>query len=208
MHASVLPATTLAEARRLREGGDPAEALRLLLPAVDETPDDLEAWLVLGGAALDLGSLPEAERAYRRALALAPEHRDALIGVGLVSEAQGRHDDARTTWARTAELLSADPVPSSLLGANYMRVGEMKAAEDWFREALRRRPDHADAQAGLGSILERTGRAEEGVCLLEPALASHHPHGGVAAIMARCMLDLDRPDATPLDLRRCAGLTL
>ncbi len=192
---ATMPAKTLVEARRQREGGRPGEALRLLVPLVDETPDDPEAWALMAAAALDLGSFVEAGRAFARTLDLDPEHRDALLGAGLVKQAQGRHTEARDGWQRAAEILAEDPVPPSLLGVSHMREGDMGPAESWFREALRRRPGHADALAGLGSILERTGRAAEGAELLRVATAGCHPHGAVAAIMARCLLETGQPDA-------------
>ena len=185
---STLTPADLSQARRLRECGQPAEAIRVVLPLAEATPDDLDVWLLLGGAALDLGSFEEAARAYWRALDLAPDDRDGLIGLGLVRQGQGRAVEARSLWDRTARIHAQDPVPPTLLGVNLMRVGVMDEAETWFREALVRSPGHGDALAGLGSILERTGRAAEGAALLEPAVAGPQPHAAVASIRARCLL--------------------
>ena len=186
------PTSVLTEAEALRRRGRPAEALRVLLPAVTAAPREPTLWLALGGSALELGQLPEAERAYRRALELRPGDRDGLIGLGLVRQTQGEHAEARERWEEASAQDGRDPVPPSLLGVNLMRAGSMAEAESWFRLALRRRPGHPDALAGLASILERSGRAAEGAALLAPAAAAAHPHGAVAAILARCLMDEDR----------------
>jgi len=192
MPASANP-DVLQAARAERQAGRPASALRLLLPAAEASLRDADIWLAVGGAALDLGSLPQAGAAYQRVLALRPDDRDGLVGAGLVLQARGLGDDACVVWEHGARRHPHDPVLPTLAGVDLMRRGEMAAAERWFREALDRRAGHADALAGLGSILERSGRAAEGAALLAPWTVTDRPHGAVAAVHARCLLAVDRP---------------
>ena len=188
MMPATFPPADLRRANQLRECGRPAEAMQAALPLAEVAPDDVDVLLLLGGAALDLGSYDEAARAYWRVLDLCPDHRDGLIELGLVRQGQGRAVEARSMWERTARIHDHDPVPPTLLGVNLMRAGMMERAETWFREALTRSPGHADALAGLGSVLERTGRAGEGAELLRPMASGPQPHGAVASIRARCLL--------------------
>ena len=206
----MMPATfstaDLQRAYQLRECGRPAEAMQAALPLAEAAPDDVDVWLLLGGAALDLGSYDEAARAYWRVLDLRPDDRDGLIGLGLVRQGQGRAVEARSLWDRTARVHDRDPVPPTLLGVNLMRAGAMDRAETWFREALTRSPGHADALAGLGSILERTGRAAEGAALLEPAASGAQVHGAVASIRARCLLGDGQADAALATVERALAI--
>lgn len=188
-------AQLLAAADRERAGGRTTAALQLLLPHAERFLRDPGYWVGVGRAALDLGSLDQAGAAFERVLALQPEDRDGLIGAGQVLQARGLSEDACVIWAHAAGCHPQDPVLPSLLGVDRMRRGLMDQAEADFREALRRHPGHADALAGLGSILERGGRSGEGVVLLAPWVDVARPHGAVAAVAARCQLSAGDPGA-------------
>jgi tetratricopeptide (TPR) repeat protein len=194
MAAVASDAAILEAAEQERAAGRPAAALRQLLPLAETHLRDPDVWLAVGRAALDLGSLPQAGAAYERALALRPDDRDGLIGAGLVLQARGLCEDACVIWDHGASVHADDPVLPTLAGVDLMRRGEMVLAEAEFRRALERRAGHADALAGLGSILERSGRAAEGADLLARWVSGPRPHGAVAAVAARCLMRTDRAD--------------
>src|SRR5262249_3115624 len=56
----------------------PEEAAQLYREALGSHPESVRAWVDLGNAESLQGKREEAEKAYRRALALAPDDRDAL----------------------------------------------------------------------------------------------------------------------------------
>ncbi|HOX26241.1 MAG TPA: sulfotransferase [Candidatus Krumholzibacteria bacterium] len=199
---STLSQPDLAAVRERLDSGRPAEALRLLLPLAASQPGDPETWQLVGRSALDLGNLDRAGDAYRQVLTLRPDHRDGLLGAGLVLQRRGLSDDACVVWRRAADLDAGDPVPPTLVGIDLMRRGRLADAEGWFREALARRPDHADAQAGLGSLLERTGRAAEGAAFLAPVAAGPQAPSAVVVIHARCLLSLGEAAAARASVER------
>jgi tetratricopeptide (TPR) repeat protein len=188
------PDDLLTAAAAERRHGRPAAALEILLPHVEARLRDPDFWIVVGRAALDLGSLPQAGTAFERVVALRPDDRDGLIGAGQVLQARGLCADACNVWEHGAAAHPADPVLPSLLGVDLLRRGQWEAAECWLREALKRQPGHADALAGLGSICERTGRSAEGAALLDRWTAGPRPHGAVAAVHARCLLGDGQPE--------------
>ncbi|MEZ4739723.1 MAG: tetratricopeptide repeat protein [Flavobacteriales bacterium] len=66
-------------------GGDLAEGERLLKKAVRYAPRNPDAWYNLGGVYYTAKRYPEAEAAWRKALELSPEHRDARAGMAALS---------------------------------------------------------------------------------------------------------------------------
>jgi tetratricopeptide (TPR) repeat protein len=67
----------------------------------------------------------------------------------------------------------------NIVGVTLLRQGEFAAAADAFREALKRRPDSADANRNLGTALAATGHAPEAIEYLRRAVELA-PHNGGA----------------------------
>jgi cytochrome c-type biogenesis protein CcmH/NrfG len=68
--------------------------------------DDAEPWYLHGLALAQLNRLPDAQRAFERALAIEPGFSDAWFRLGLVHTRQGQLDGARAARARLDELKS------------------------------------------------------------------------------------------------------
>ncbi|MBU9278466.1 MCP methyltransferase, partial [Burkholderia gladioli] len=103
-----VPAVTGAEAletaRARADAGDFAAAERAVLEAMSAAGPSAEAYYLLGLIA-DAQGLPVAAEHYRKALYLAPTHREALTHLATLLDIAGDHDGAR--WlkerARRAE---------------------------------------------------------------------------------------------------------
>jgi tetratricopeptide (TPR) repeat protein len=74
--------------------GEPEEAVRLLDELLARSPRDLPALLERGRVALDLRQLDEAERWFRRAEAVAPQHRDVALALVRCLQLAGRAAEA------------------------------------------------------------------------------------------------------------------
>jgi YaiO family outer membrane protein len=72
-----------------RQAGKPAEALARLARAAEREPTNADIRLQIGLAHLALGNLDEAEAAFRRTLALAPDYADARLGLARVAYRRG-----------------------------------------------------------------------------------------------------------------------
>ncbi|WP_186043773.1 CheR family methyltransferase [Burkholderia gladioli] len=101
---SVTGAEALETARARADAGDFAAAERAVLEAMSATGPSAEAYYLLGLIA-DAQGLPVAAEYYRKALYLAPTHREALTHLATLLDIAGDHDGAR--WlkerARRAE---------------------------------------------------------------------------------------------------------
>ncbi len=140
--------------RRLVEtlvmAGDLARARQEAQRGVAAWPDSPEDWATLGQVDWRLGDLDQAENSFHRALALAPEHQDALVGL------------ARTYFARadaTATIALLEPrargaaqsaALDSELGFAYRCLGQMEKSARWFERALADGPASAAAWLNLG----------------------------------------------------------
>ncbi|HEX8214670.1 MAG TPA: YaiO family outer membrane beta-barrel protein [Allosphingosinicella sp.] len=87
------------QAVQARIAGDHARAAELLGPVVASDPGNADAQLQLGLALLGLGRLDEAEAAFRRTLAIAPNYADARLGLARVQQRRGNWAAAQAELA-------------------------------------------------------------------------------------------------------------
>jgi tetratricopeptide (TPR) repeat protein len=112
--------------------GDSEGALAMMQQAVEaggSTPETV-AWTrtQLANLYFNQGNLPQAELAYRRALALLPHYVYALGGLGHVRAAQGRSEEAVRLLTQSIQIM---PLPEFviLLGDLYAQMGQPQAAQ-------------------------------------------------------------------------------
>lgn len=95
MHTELL----LDQAGDLLDGGRAGQAADLLAPVVGQEPGNVEAWLLLARAHLELRQPAAALGAARQALRLEPAGPETLYWVSASYTASGRHDLAITAAA-------------------------------------------------------------------------------------------------------------
>ena len=136
---------------RAREAYALEDRVRRRLIASKTRPNAVaDSWWRLGRLAVRMRDVPEAERDYARARALAPLNTKYLIESGMLA-LQRRHDDAaRALFARAAELdpASADAVAG--MGLAVLDAGDRAEAERLAARAL-----HLNARAPLALRLQR-----------------------------------------------------
>lgn len=123
----------------LVQRNQPEASLARLQAALDVVQDIPAAWAAIGNANKQLGRFDRACAAYRRALALAPRHREARYSLALVMLLQWDLPEAE---ALARELLADDPHDAdawALLGGILQAGGQAIGAV----EALRRSVEHA-----------------------------------------------------------------
>src|SRR6266849_6032557 len=138
------PLNPLVAAREFYDDGLYAEALACAARASALSPTDPQAHSERGAALAALGQMQDAQLAYSRALALNPDHLDALLGAAhlyAVRLPSSRDRDAR--YERAMALFE------------LCRFSEARRAFN----ALLNDPDHqAHANHQLGLLLEREGK--------------------------------------------------
>lgn len=112
--------------------GRPEEAESLYRAASKDDPAGAAAWVGLGDLALDAGRLPQARKAYRRALYLAPHHPGASNGL------------ARVLLARNEDLPEAQRLAEDALRQESPQKARIL---DTLFEIYRRAGRYGDAQS-------------------------------------------------------------
>jgi Flp pilus assembly protein TadD len=137
-------------AENLESQGRFAEAARVLLPVVEDYPDDDVAQSFVGKLFAQLGDLTSAERALRRARQLAPQKVQPhyLLSLVLIQEGQRRKQ-------------GGDKVRAEAL---------FREAASLAREALAIKPDYGFAHMALGLALSDLGQKAEARAALETAV--------------------------------------
>ncbi|MEO8037154.1 MAG: tetratricopeptide repeat protein [Betaproteobacteria bacterium] len=149
-------------AELLERKGDTANARALFDSAVDFVPDDAQLWTDYGYFLQRMEALDDAATAYRRALAIAPEHPGALNNLGMVLFEDNRVDEAESLLERAVERPDARPEAWSNLGNLRAAQGRVDEALASFDHAARAGLDTADARFDRSLALLLAGRFAAG----------------------------------------------
>jgi tetratricopeptide (TPR) repeat protein len=119
------------------------------------------------------GRLVEADSAYARALAVNPNHVDALQLAGMLASQTGRHDRAVALIGKAIRLsASRTPAPfHNNIGLAYRGLGQIDSAIAHFRRATALKPAYPEAHANLGAALLAAGDLVEAASACERALS-------------------------------------
>jgi tetratricopeptide (TPR) repeat protein len=129
-----------------------------------------------GTAHLQGGRFQEAERAYRLALDMAPDHPEALHHLGLLLYRLSRFDDAMTTISRAIEQAPASPLYWFNLGVVTQKAARPDEAIRAYRQAVTLNPRHLEAWINLGNVLKDRGALPESIEAYQKALTLNPSH--------------------------------
>ncbi|MEZ5933706.1 MAG: c-type cytochrome biogenesis protein CcmI [Alphaproteobacteria bacterium] len=115
-----------------------------LAARLENEPDDLQGWLMLGRSRLVLQEPELAKQAFERARKLAPENPDVLLGYAASllqpSETPGGDPivgtEAAGIYEKLVEMTPEDPEPRWLLGLAAAQAGDKEQAITHWRKSL------------------------------------------------------------------------
>ncbi len=141
-------------------------ALKALLDAQKENPDDPQIHYYLGILYHEKNLENEATREFERAIALKPDYSDAYNYVGLIHASAGRHDEAIAAYKKAlSNLLYETPSFSWYnMGLSYLKKGSYDEALKSFNEAIRNDPNqfnHARYETEIGKAYLKKGEADK-----------------------------------------------
>ncbi|HUO09721.1 MAG TPA: tetratricopeptide repeat protein [Phycisphaerae bacterium] len=116
------------------------------------------------------GKVPDAEKLYRRVLALQPDHPVALNLLGTVAMQFGKLADAEQLFRRALVSDARYAEAHNHLGAVLAAMKRWPEAESEYQLALSLRPDYAEAHHNLGLLLVKKTRIEEGIAQYRRAI--------------------------------------
>jgi tetratricopeptide (TPR) repeat protein len=124
------------------------------------------------------GAWEEATTAYREALAIDPQHEDALYYLGNMFFELERYEEAVTTWRRLAEVNPMSTRAHIQLGAVHSCGAEgapfdLEVAEREFQRALDINKEETGPVVKLGEVYLLSGRSQQALTFFKAAVQSN-----------------------------------
>ena len=179
-----------------------AEAERVYQEHVERNPGDAEAFNHLGLARLAKGQSGAAEQCFQAAIKLNDQDPLFHAQVAQALAHQGKSTDADLHYGRAVELDPASAGFGVQHGWFLVWSGDIVKAEDRFREALQREPEHERAAAGLAAVLHRRRELDVGLSVLRPFISAVHPEPKVAVSYAKLSQHKGNPEQALPVVRR------
>ncbi len=142
----------------LAEGGQAADAVRLLGGIAEQPQPDPDALNALGIAYARAGRADEARRTFERLLAQGGDSGLALANLGALDLTRGDLPSARRRFERAVEVDPRSSQAYAGLGVVAVRTGDRRAAIRAWTEAVRLDPTNFDALYNLGTTLAADGQ--------------------------------------------------
>ncbi len=156
-----------------RRPAEPQNAAPVASPEADAHAAQL---FQAGQAALNRGSLDEAERDFRRVLAADPQIGGAYVNLGVVYMRRKQWNKALEMLRQAERLLPRVPGIRLNIGLAYYRQNEFLKAIPSFEFALRDQPDSLQARHLLGLCYFFTERWADAANTLAPLWAQESGH--------------------------------
>jgi len=131
---------------------------------------DGESYFRAGLAAYQIEDFDAAERAYRMACSLDPDHVESLHGLGVVLAVKQKYDEAESNFVKAIEIDPGFAGAYKDLGSTRGRQGRFQEAIGPLREALRITPDDAECHMMLGTTLSGLGQNKKSQVHLDMAI--------------------------------------
>jgi Flp pilus assembly protein TadD len=144
----------------------------------------------------------EAEPFYRRAVALAPDFKEAWMNLGLAILMQKRPDEALLCQREALRLDPDSADAQNNLGMVHYTQGQIAEAENCFRAAVRLRPDHASAMLNLGSARQTLNHVEEAEALFRRAMTLGADPARARSNLSLALMEQGRPEEAEVCLRQ------
>jgi tetratricopeptide (TPR) repeat protein len=140
-----------------RQKADLDDAVTILLPAVEQNPDQPQLQLVLGQMLAEQQDLASSVQHLRKAVALAPDNPEPAYNLGLALRLQGDLDAAEAQFRAALAKDGGHALARRSLGLVLRQKGDTTAAATELRRAVADRSDDAEARHVLGATLLRLG---------------------------------------------------
>ena len=207
--ADLVAASILQVAELLRHG-QWQQAEQKLMPLLAAHPGEPDGLQFLGLVRENQGRLAEAEQLLRQSLVSRPGQPHVQVHLGRVLAQAGKYQDAIAVLQGAAEA-QPDLFDAFVIQAQVrFTTGDLAAAEDNYRAALRLNPKSQVALLGLGALLNKLHRPAEAETLLRTAAENTaRPAPWQARLAQNLGLSLDlqgRPEEALAALKRAIAL--
>jgi len=192
-------------AHRLYEDGDYDAALSTLREGLELYPTSVELHVGMGYTRMAREEYAWARRSFAEALALDPDHEEALVGLGEVLLRLGRREEALELFRRARAGGAVDDLDLLLsMGRALYRERLLDEAFEVFSEAAALYPESPEATAALGYVQYRQGRPGAAKRSLREALRLEPAQHDARVFLAHLLYDEGNWKAALRELERVA----
>ena len=153
--------------------GDFADADKWFSEVVAETPNDADAWYLLGRTKYNENRFTEAITSFERVLALRPKDVQAVDNLGLSQKGLGHTEQAKTAFQTAIDWQQGNPTdaqPYLNLGILLTDEGDVPGAIQLLTRAATLAPENPKIHEELGRTLQTKGDMEGAQSQLETAV--------------------------------------
>lgn len=143
------------------DNGNMAQASAVADEVLAEQPEQIDASVVAGTAAIERQNIGYARGRFSLVLQKQPNHPRAWLGIGLVHLFDGEHEQAIDALQRATRLMPTNAGTMVTLGWAQLVAKHVGAAEASFRQAIAIERNFSESHGGLATTLALSGRADE-----------------------------------------------
>jgi protein O-GlcNAc transferase len=163
-------ASELQEAAAACNSGNLALALEKAQRLLAKNSGLALAWAIIAQVRWKQGEAVAAEEAARRALAIEPNQREALLALALSLHAQERYEESEALFRQALLAYPKDAEIYSYFSALLQKIGKWPEAQAVALRAIELNPTYADAWVNYGSALLESGERERAASAYQAAL--------------------------------------
>ena len=143
------------------------EASQLL----NQFPNSVNLYNIIGVANKDSGKLEEAIEAYNKALSIKPDYAEAYNNMGNALQKQGKLEEAVKAFNRALSIKPDYLEAYYNMGNVFQRQGKLDEAIEAYDKTLSIKPDYAEACNNVGIALKEQGKLKEAIEAYNKALS-------------------------------------
>ncbi|MBL0716285.1 MAG: tetratricopeptide repeat protein [Desulfosarcina sp.] len=150
--------------------GEYKEALNYFREAVENSPENAEAWFGLGNCYVGLDQPGDAIAAYRQVIVQDPANANAYYNLGYYFLKLERYDDALTKFQEALDL-KTDHIPARYhMGLAYGQLDRPRQAKRTYEEIITMAPDFLLAHYRMGIVCNELGLYSQAISAQRAAL--------------------------------------
>jgi len=166
-----------AKAQEATDKKDYPEAAILLQQILADDSKDFQAWTELGTVRLAQKNLPEAEKAYGRAVEERPQFFLGLMNLGRLHLMQKNFGAAILVFSQAVDVKDTSAEANYYLGEAYLQVKKGSAAVGYLNEAIKLDPiGKADVHLRLAALYNAAGMKDKAAAEYEAFLKKKPDH--------------------------------
>lgn len=148
--------------------GDPGSAVKELLEVLKDRPESKQDKVELANCYMQLRKYPEAEALYNEVAKVDPGHAEAVRGMAVVTEAEGKMKEHQEWIMRAYELVPQDPyVSEKRLSADEVKPANRAKAIVQREEIRKKDPQNAMNLVRLAWLYEVSGQPKMAEAILQ-----------------------------------------